>query len=61
MSLHRRDKGFLGQHLAKDLLERHDMAACLPLGKEMAGAMPFPIGIAELVVIVLSVENSRQT
>ena len=35
------------------------MAACLPLGKETAGAMPFSIGIAELMVIVLSVEDNR--
>jgi len=46
LSFHSRDKGFLGQHLAQDLLESHDMAACLPLGKETAGAMPFSIGIA---------------
>jgi len=34
------------------------MATYLPLGKETARAMPFSIGIAELMVIVLSMENS---
>jgi hypothetical protein len=34
------------------------MATYLPLGKKMASAMPFPVGIAQLMVIVLSTENS---
>jgi hypothetical protein len=34
------------------------MAAYLPLGKETAGAMPFSMGIAELMVIVFPMENS---
>jgi hypothetical protein len=34
------------------------MATYLPLGKEIAGTMPFSVGIAELVVIVLSMKNS---
>ena len=34
------------------------MATYLPLRKEMAGTMPFSIGIAKLMVIVLSTENS---
>jgi hypothetical protein len=44
--------------MAENLLECHDMATYLPLGKEMTGTMPFPIGIAEFMVIVLPMENS---
>jgi len=34
------------------------MATYLPLGKETAGATPFSIGIAQLMVVVLSTEDS---
>jgi hypothetical protein len=37
------------------------MATRLPLGKEMAGTMPFPVGIAQLMVIVFAMEDSGQT
>jgi len=57
MNLHGRDKSFLGQHLAQYLLERHDMATRLPLREEKTTTMPFCVGIAQLVVIILTVEN----
>jgi hypothetical protein len=34
------------------------MATYPPLGKETAGTMPLSMGIAELMVIVLSMEES---
>jgi hypothetical protein len=34
------------------------MAAYLPLGKEVTRTTPFPTGIAQLMVVVLSVEDS---
>jgi len=34
------------------------MATCLPLRKEMAGTMPFIIGIAEFMVVVFAMEDS---
>jgi len=37
------------------------MATCLPLRKEVARAMPFPIGIAQLMVVVFAMEDSGQT
>ncbi len=46
MSVHGRGKCLFGQHIAKDLLECHRMATGLPLREEMAGTMPFPVGIA---------------
>ena len=61
MTVHGRGKSFFGQHSAENLLEGHYMAASLPLRKEMAGTMPFAVGIAQLVVIVFTVENSGQT
>ena len=37
------------------------MAAYLPLGEETAGTMPLPIGIAQLVVIVVATKNGGET
>jgi hypothetical protein len=54
----RRDKSFLGQHLAQDFLKRHDMATYLPLGEEMAGTTPLSTGITQLMVVILSMEDS---
>jgi len=37
------------------------MAAYPPLGEEIAVAMPLPLGIAYLMVIILSTKISRET
>ena len=45
-----------GQHIAKDFLERHGMAAEAPIGEEMAGTVPLAIFIAGVMIVVIAAE-----
>ncbi len=47
-------KNLWGQHLSKNPLYSHGMAACSPTREKIAGTMPFLIFVAKDIVIMLA-------
>ena len=46
---------------AQDFLQRHGMATQTPAGEEVAGAVPFAVFVAGIIVVILSTEFHFQS
>jgi hypothetical protein len=53
-------QGFIGQHVAQDFFQSHCMAAALPVGKKVTGALPSAVPVFGGMGVILAVELNRE-